>query len=1104
MMEISNSKGLKIKFLPNGSVGSINCGTVRINFREGSVHTASGTGLFLRMHENLLHPIPLMGPMAQGTFGITDNKFYFRSEVEGIKSLLELKLSTDETAWMWTLMLSNTGSKPKEVDAICIQDAGLRQGSGMVNEYYVSQYTERRIFDIEPYGKISVCRQNLSEPSGNPWLLAVSPEGAVAGATDGAQIYGPENRISNIPPGLRQPYLGGEYAGESSLIALQSRAYTINPGSGVVLRFLFIFQDNHPEPSGLTDVELIRPTLGSFEAFNPMPYLPWKQSPKVSIFNPPHYFNSLALSENEINTFFGDERLHAEYESNTLLSFFTHNGNHIVLKDKELIVDRPHGHIIRSGNSLLPDERIMSTNPFMNGIFNAHITSGNTNFNVLHSIYSNQFGLASPTGQRVFVRKGKNWQLLGLPSAFEMGFNFCRWIYKSEDLVIEIVTWTSTAAHQVNFLLRLVSGERVDLRITNHFDAGVEFSVHLQDNFGAIIVPSDQSLMGKQFPEAVFAAFLTAYDGLVEVEVDKPDKHSDEILVYSFSGCSDLQMSFACFHAGETIRETAADFSKDGLSALAGWRQITSGFKLRGGHTDVSAINTVLPWFINNALTHYLTPYGLEQFGGAAWGTRDVSQGPVELLLSLGRHKEARQILRTIFSNQHPDGGWPQWWMFDSYARIRAHEAHGDITYWVMIALSNYLEHTADYDFMAEELPWYNPANQTFDAVDPLAVHVERWLRMITASFINGTSLVPFGGGDWNDSLQPASDLLAARLISAWTVQMSYQAFRLLGNALKSGSYQQLADQLIALSAQVHNDFHKHLVKEGVVAGYGKLEDDGTISLLLHPSDRTTGINYSILPMNRGVLSQIFEPKQAGMHMEIIKRHLKGPDGARLMDKPIKYTGGQMRIFQRAETSTYFGREIGLMYVHEHIRHAEALAILGHADEFVRTLRQAVPVGYQSIVDQAAPRQSNCYYSSSDIIFPNRYIADEDYHLLNSGKLTFRGGWRIYSSGPGIFVALIITRLLGIRCGKNQLVLDPVMPFTFDGIEVDYQLLDKPVVIKYSVKNHNHSPQKIVLNGRTLTFAIEKQAYRKGGALLALKGLRLILKESNNILEIVL
>ena len=34
-------------------------------------------------------------------------------------------------------------------------------------------------------------------------------------------------------------------------------------------------------------------------------------------------------------------------------------------------------------------------------------------------------------------------------------------------------------------------------------------------------------------------------------------------------------------------------------------------------------------------MIHLTVPHGLEQFSGAAWGTRDVCQGPVEFLLAL-------------------------------------------------------------------------------------------------------------------------------------------------------------------------------------------------------------------------------------------------------------------------------------------------------------------------------------------------------------------------------------------------------------------------------------------------------------------------------------
>ena len=43
----------------------------------------------------------------------------------------------------------------------------------------------------------------------------------------------------------------------------------------------------------------------------------------------------------------------------------------------------------------------------------------------------------------------------------------------------------------------------------------------------------------------------------------------------------------------------------------------------------------ILPWFAHNAMIHYLAPRGLEQYSGGGWGTRDLSQGPVELLLAI-------------------------------------------------------------------------------------------------------------------------------------------------------------------------------------------------------------------------------------------------------------------------------------------------------------------------------------------------------------------------------------------------------------------------------------------------------------------------------------
>jgi len=56
--------------------------------------------------------------------------------------------------------------------------------------------------------------------------------------------------------------------------------------------------------------------------------------------------------------------------------------------------------------------------------------------------------------------------------------------------------------------------------------------------------------------------------------------------------------------------------------------------------------------------------------------------------------------------------------------------------------------------------------------------------------------------------------------------------------------------------------------------------------------------------MNRGILSGIFSKAQAREHQDLIEKFLKGPDGARLMDRPLKYRGGIQTFFQRAESST--------------------------------------------------------------------------------------------------------------------------------------------------------------------------------------------------------
>ncbi len=168
----------------------------------------------------------------------------------------------------------------------------------------------------------------------------------------------------------------------------------------------------------------------------------------------------------------------------------------------------------------------------------------------------------------------------------------------------------------------------------------------------------------------------------------------------------------------------------------------------------------------------------------------------------------------------------------------------------------------------------------------------------------------------------------------------------------------------------------------------------------------------------------------------------------------------------------------------------------------MKALRQAIPVGYRDIVPCGDIRQSNCYYSSSDVAFKSRYEADDLYGQIQTGSLTLRGGWRVYSSGPGIYVSLIVTRLLGLRIEFGNVIIDPVIPMKMDGLTATIRFLGHPLTLKYAVKEDCCSPKKIRINGKPVTFTIEENPYRQGGAVIPVNEFMVRLEDTDNTVEV--
>lgn len=189
-----------------------------------------------------------------------------------------------------------------------------------------------------------------------------------------------------------------------------------------------------------------------------------------------------------------------------------------------------------------------------------------------------------------------------------------------------------------------------------------------------------------------------------------------------------------------------------------------------------------------------------------------------------------------------------------------------------------------------------------------------------------------------------------------------------------------------------------------------------------------------------------------------------------------------MRIFQRAETATYFGREIGLMYTHAHLRYAEALWQFGHAEAFFEALSKAIPIGVRDLVKTAALRQANCYFSSSDATFRDRYQAYEEYDLIREGEVPLEGGWRVYSSGAGIASGLILRALFGIRVTRQAIWIDPLIPQALADLRIELDVSGVRFDVRYHRGSQGVGPVALTLNGAPLGFDRVENPYRVGGA----------------------
>ncbi|MEM8781603.1 MAG: hypothetical protein AAGE65_02010 [Planctomycetota bacterium] len=968
----------------------------------------------------------------------------WRGTSRGLAWTAQMTMANDVPGtWAWRVRVDQTdpsASAGDTWDAILVQDLALAsEAASRNNEKYVGQYLDLKLIEDpaeRSAGPRLIARQGLPQPGGVHPALFAGAAGVAGVTTDLLAFYGTAYKSTGRPALANAPQLPtGVIQHETPAAVLQARPCRF----GDTQRFVFHLQFDHPQATGGPEDRATLNKLTSW-ASGEIRTDAAKTSTPTSV-KAKHQAVPLRSSEvpdeTRLETWFGPREnwRHVERDdTGRVLSFFYGRDRHVATRLKDDALRRGHGHILRTGRAFLPDDHSVCCTTYQHGVFASQLTVGNTTFGQLCSIVRDPINLNRAAGLRLWLDEdgGGGWTQLGQAGAFEMAPGWCRWWYVLDGRVIRVSAAACPDAPTLRYEAEVTEGQPVRFAVRQHTSIG-----EIEDGFATDVAfdAATGTVTATPASDAEEPPWIARVSPSLSCKwrFDEPDRLQGfaagssgstwgletepvEALRWTIAASPDGQNLDAPTEPFDTVR-SAADVYWTTLHERVS-RPVERAF-LASRDPGLARLRDAVPWMAHSAMIHLSVPHGLEQFGGAAWGTRDVCQGPTEMLRAIGRSDVLADVLRVVFRHQHVQtGDWPQWFMHPPFHSVQAADSHGDVVIWPLYALAHFLEMGGDPALLDEPIAWTDrEAGFAFtEEHDPIRVHAQRAIERVVSQRIPGTALPRYGHGDWNDALQPTHPGLAERLVSAWTAALLADTLHRLADALRD-IQPAWSDELAAHAAEVRGDFAKWCMPADPLTGTRQIAglilfDDTfqTAEPILHPADARTGIRRSLIPMNRALLAGLLDGAQADHHRRVIDKHLLAPDGVRLMERPPAYTGGTTTIFQRAESAAFFGREVGLMYTHAHLRTVETMIVAGQHDAALQMLNRVNPVGLtdrEAGVANAAPRQANAYFSSSDARFATRCEADARHADVYTGGVVCDGGWRIYSSGPGIFLGLV-------------------------------------------------------------------------------------------------